>query len=967
MREDLNALLNDKKRLLTEIYFDLQKIFEEKYGPDTVIFMEVGSFFEVYEVNNEEMKIGKAKEVAELLNIQLTRKNKTILENSITNPLMAGVPVISFERYLSRLVQSKKYTVVIVRQQGTPPKIKRYIANIISPGTNFEYHVEPTENFLVSIIIGENRGIYYAGYAGIDVTTGKSLVNEIHSNREDKSYALDELFNALTAYNTSEVIVTYDGELDREFIENYLELSRYSLHHNITRLKIAYQNELFGRIYQINSILSPIEYLDLERYPFASEALAILLDFAIEHDPAIVEKLQRPSFLGSRRYMYLGNNPLEQLDIISRDPDTMTLLKLIDHTSTPIGKRLLRERLLGPIVDQQELERRYDLIDRFLPNYSHFEGLLKEIYDIERILRRIKVKKLHPFEITYLYSSLLAVEQILKEVDLEGVQKEEVEEVRRRLENIFNLEECSKYRIDQIDSNILRPGINPAVDQIEGEIGDLYKKLEEIRNHVASFLESNDQVTISYLETEGFYITLTRNRFNQIQEKLLESFVTIDGEHHFLKDFRFKKLKNSVKMSSKLIEEISDRYIALHTKLIYMVKESFLQLIGELEREYSLLLEKVIAFIGEIDFAVSGAKMATLYNYSRPQIRQESSLEFIALRHPLIEAREENGIYVPNDLFFGKRELTEHDHITLAGSQEPRGALLYGINSSGKSSLMKSVGIAIIMAQAGLFVPATAMRFSLVDKLFSRIVSKDNLYKGLSTFAVEMLELKNIFNRATERSLVLGDEISHGTETQSALAIVGAAIVKLSKIGSLFIFATHLHELVNIKEVKELENLVFLHLGVRYDEESDRLIYNRKLELGSGESLYGLEFARALHMDREFLTMAEKIRKELTKEQTEVELLKQKRRSRYNRALYLTKCAICNAPVEEVHHIAPRSKAEKGFVGHIKSNHRYNLIPLCSKHHRMVHEGRLIINGFVMSEEGLKLHYMEVEDATKGS
>jgi DNA mismatch repair protein MutS len=961
MREELSLLLNDKKRLLTEIYFELQRRFEERYGPDTVVFMEIGSFFEVYEVNNEELKIGKAKEIAELLNIQLTRKNKSIIENSVANPLMAGVPSVAFERYLARLVQEKRYTIVVVRQQGVPPNVKRYIANIVSPGTNFDYHIEPTENFLVSLLIGQNRGVYYAAYAGIDVTTGKTLINEIYSTRDDKTYALDEIFNALTSYNTSEVIVTFDGEVDEEFVRNYLELSHYSLHRNETRLKIAYQNELFGSIYEIKSILTPIEYLDLERYPYASEALALLLDFVIEHDPVIVEKLKKPHFLGNSRFLYLGNNPLEQLDILSRDPDAMTLIRLLDHTATPIGKRLLKERLLNPIVDKEEIERRYDLIERFMEEQAHIHALLKQVYDIERILRRIKLGKLHPYEINYLYSSLLAVAKILERHDLKMVELAEVENLANEIASIFNLDECAKYRIDQIDSNIFNEGVNLFVDRLQREIESELEKLERLRKHVASFLD-DEQVSVGYLETEGFYVSLTKNRFHQIQQKLLQSHFTIGSERYFMSDFSIKKLKNSVKITGELTESVSERFVALHSKMVNLVKRSYKDVLEDIERRFSLLLEKVIAYVGEVDFGVSGAKCAKLYNYCRPQIVQERRLEFVALRHPLIEAREENGIYIPNDLFFG-RGPSSHEHVTLQESKNPQGVLLYGINSSGKSSLMKSVGMAVVMAQAGLFVPATAMRFSLVDKLFTRILSKDNLYKGLSTFAVEMLELKNIFARATENSLVLGDEVSHGTETRSALAIVAAAILKLSKIGSFFIFATHLHELANLKEVRELENVVFLHLGVRYDEESDKLIYNRKLEPGTGDALYGLEFAKALHLDEEFLRTAQKIRKSLTKELSEPELLQQKRRSRYNSKLYLTKCAICNAPVEEVHHIAPQAKAKSGFIEHFKANHRYNLIPLCAKHHKMVHEGRLVINGFVMSEEGLKLHYMEVDDA----
>jgi len=968
----LNELLNNKNKLLTEIYFELQGFFEERYGRDVVVLMEIGSFFEVYEVNTPELKIGKAKEIAEFLNIQLTRKNKSIVENSKGNPLMAGVPNFALERYLNRLVQSKKYTIVLIRQKGEPPKVKRYLANIISPGTNFDYQVESSENYIVSLLIGENRGIYYAGYSAIDVTTGKCFVNEVHSSRDDKTYALDELFNLLQTYNTSEIRLAFDCDLDKEFVYNYLEIKgNYTYTECKHRVKINYQNELFSKVFNINSILSPIEYLDLEKHPYSSEALALLLDFIIEHDSAIIEKLNRPEFLGDRHFVYLGNSALEQLNIISRDPNEMTLLKLIDFTSTPIGKRVLKERLLNPIIDKKELNRRYFLIESLMSEHKFLESHLKQVYDIERILRRIKLKKVHPFEINYLHSSLFSIEQIFNEIkkfnlELESFEISEVLNFRLELEKIFNLDITAKFTKEQIDSNIFNSGVNIFIDNIEADLKELHKNLELTKGHIASFFNNEKNiVNIGFLESEGFFIALTKNRFSSIESELLKSFVTIDGEHYFFKDFNYKRLKNSVKISAPFIDTISQKYNALQARLVSLVKSSFLDVIEDIELKYSALLEKLITFIGEIDFAISGAKLATKYNYIKPEIVDNEQLELIALRHPIIESREENGIYIPNDIYLGRdAQNIEHNHITLEASdgKDVEGILLYGINSSGKSSFMKSVGIAVIMAQSGLFVSAASMRFSLIDKLFTRIISKDNLYKGLSTFAIEMLELKNIFNRATKNSLILGDEISHGTETTSALAIVASAIKRLHSFGSYFIFATHLHQLTELKIIKDLENLIFLHLSVSYDEENDRLIYNRKFEIGSGDTLYGLEFAKALHLDKEFLDDAYKIRKELTGELSDLELLKKRKTSRYNKKVYLSKCAICNEAVEDVHHIKPKADAKGGFIEHFKTNHKYNLIPLCKKHHDMVHSGKLIISGFVMSENGLKLHYSEVKN-----
>ena len=970
-------ILTSKGKLLTEIYFELQKHFETKYGKDTIILIEIGSFFELYEVNNDELKIGKAKEIAELLNIQLTRKNKSIAENSIKNPLLAGVPTVSIERYLARLINSKKYTIVMVKQKGLPPKVQRYVSNVISPGTNFEYQTEAIESNLVSLTIDENQGIYSVGYSAIDVTTGKTIVNEMHSNRDDKTYALDVLFNLLQTYNTAEVIVTLQNkQIDQEWLSSYLELGQFSTSFNEKHCKIVYQNELFKRIYQINSFLSPIEYLDLERYPYTTEALAILIEFIIEHDEAIIGKLNLPLFLGESRYLYLGNNALEQLGVISRSKSEVTLLTLIDKTSTAFGKRLLRERLLSPIVDREILEKRYDLTEKLLPHSEQYDTHLKNIYDLERITRRIKLQKLHPIELTYIMMSLMAIEQLLSDaiehkVTLERNLVSEVAEFNAYLEQTFNLEVCAKFRIEQISDNIFKKGVYPAIDTILERQNHEIEKLKQVSSHIDQFFEQekpmnstkSSYVDIKYMESEGYTLNLTKNRFTMIEKKLKESFVSIDEKHYFFKDFHYKHLKNSVKINSKLFEEVTQTYENNQVKLVSLVKERYLQTLLALENRFSHLLHELTLFIANIDVAISNAKCAKKMNLSRPILEENgNAYEAIGLRHLIIEANEQRGVYVPNDVYLGEGIETKHNHITLNASNgnKVNGVLLYGINSSGKSSLMKSIGLSVILAQAGFFVPAQELRLGMYEQLFTRIVSQDNLYKGLSTFAVEMMELKNIFNRATQKSLILGDEISQGTETESGLAIVAGAILKLLELDATFIFATHLHQLKNIEKLQKVDALILLHLGVTYDEENDTLIYNRQLQLGMGSSLYGLEFAKSLHMDKTFLKNAYEIRENLLGKSSELKQLSLKKRSRYNKKLYVTQCALCEESVDDVHHIEEQNLAnDAGMIGSINKNHKYNLIPLCKKHHKLVHDGKVLISGFVMTSKGIKLHYEE--------
>ena len=958
-------ILDQKDKLLTEVYFELQTYFENRYGKDTLVLMEIGSFFEVYEVNNDELKIGKAKEISELLNIQLTRKNKSIIENSIQNPLLAGVPSVSVERYLNRIIQTKKYTIILVKQKGEPPNVQRYISSIISPGTNFDYVNEPTENNIASIMIDKNSGIYSVGYSAIDVTTGKTLVNEIHSTSDDRTFALDELFTLLQTYQTSELLITLvSREIDEAWLLNYLEIkNNYHYTINSCRLKISYQNELFKSVYNIESILSPIEYLDLERYPYASESLALLCDFIIEHDSLLLQKMYKPKFLIADKFVYLGNNALEQLEIISKDSSKKTVLSLISQTSTAIGKRVLKERLLNPVCDLKILEERFKRIENLLEDYKTFENLLKQIYDIERILRRIKLQKLHPFELNYLYNSLLSIKEIIsldKQHENSSISKN-LNDFIQVLNSTYKLDTCAKLSQNQINSNLFKEGIYPLIDSLENEQKMELYKIETIASKINSMFSDKrgEFATVGFLESEGYFITMTKNRFAMIEEEFYNSFISFEDKHYFFKDFSIKKLKNSIKIYSTLFDEISSNYISNQVKMISLVKKRYIESLESMDRDYSYLLEQLIDYIGDLDVAISSASCAKKYNYVKPTLLPKSDEPFFEceeLRHPIIESREENGIFIPNSLFFGKRK--NFDILPDLQIEELRGMLLYGINSSGKSSLMKSVGIAVILAQAGFFVPAKSIKFTIFDKVFTRIVSSDNLYKGLSTFAVEMLELKNIFNRANKHSLVLGDEICHGTETGSALAIVASAIRKLIKLEAFFIFATHLHQLTNLQEIKSIKELAFLHLGVIYDEENDKLIYNRTLQLGSGSSLYGLEFAKSLHLDKEFLDEAYNIRKNLNSDFSKVETLKQKKKSKYNKNLYLTKCALCQKPVDDVHHIKPQSlfDFEKS---HFNKNHKYNLIPLCKEHHNKVHEGKIVINGFVMTDKGLELRFEE--------
>ncbi len=914
---DINKLLNSKK-LLTEIYFELQKYYDTLY-PNAVVLMEVGSFFETYEAEG----IGKAREIASVLNIQLTKKNKSIQKVDIKNPLMSGFPSHALDRYLEKLIDENRYTIILVKQKGTPPNITRYISEIISPGVNLEYS-KTTENYVTSIII-EKYSAFHVGFANVDITTGKSFVYENYSTKDDPTFALDELFRLLQTYKSSEIILTLKN-VDCDEIVNYLELEGKNIIINRTRMDVNYQNEIFKRVYNIKSLLTPIEVMNLERFPLITEALGILLEFVIAHNKELLNKLKAPVLIDDEKFVYLGNNPIKQLEIDK-------VLKLIDKTKTSMGKRLIKERLYNPIQDIDELNKRYKAVDFMLKRYKEFELLLRDIYDLEKIDRKIKLKKLHPFEINFLLISLEAIAEIYAKLKK---RTSKIEVFIEFIKKNFDLNKIN-VKLEDVKESFFKEGIDKELDELIEEKERYYNQLVKIQKKIESL--GDVKVEINRLEKEGFYFSLTKNRFKIIKDNFQESFVDLGDEKLFFEDLKIKQLTNSVKITGDKIDEIGDKIIAFQNKVIKRSLELFFKKLEEME-EFDIL-HSLADEIAKIDVAVSSAKVAKELNYTKPVITDKKAC-FKDLRHPLIEVNQENGIYVPNDIDFN-----EYD-----------GMLLYGINSSGKSSLMKSVGIAVFLAQSGLFVPCSKMEFTPYNAVFTRIEAKDNLSKGLSTFAVEMLELKNIFNRADKNSLVLGDEIAHGTETTSALAIVASAVIKLARKKINFLFATHLHQLMDIDEIKELKNVAAKHLEVYFDGE--KLVYDRKLKDGSGSSVYGLEFAKSIYMDKEFLKTAEEIRKRLTQEYSEMELLLKKKKSRYNKKLLVTTCAICGKVVEDVHHIVEKEKAKEGFIDHYPVHHKYNLIPLCKKHHKMVHEGKIRITGFVTTSKGIELHYEEV-------
>lgn len=983
----------DKDNNLVDDYFKKFNFFKEKYG-EIILFYEVGSFMELYGVENEEITLGNVKEISQILNIQMTRRNKAITENSIKNPLMAGIPTISFKRFLDSLIRLNKYTIIIVNQITEPPNPERRVTEIISPGTNIDNLNKDNSN-LISIFIQEETNKNFAiGCSCIDVSTGKSLVYETFSIKNDNLYAFNEAERFIKSNYPKEIIVNCNNlkTLTNDDIINKLGLFNVVCHINMSNLnkemlKINYQEQLLSTIFKNNTFLTYSELLNLERKQFALNSYIFLLKFVYEHNPLIINKIYHPEILEEEKYLNLANNAISQLNLISRDDyvsnDITSIFNVINNTSTSLGSRLLKFKLLNPIIDVNELNKQYNDIELMIPNYKEIESELNKIYDIERLHRKLVLKKLNPCDFTLLnlsYESILKINKICNDNKKLNINDNfllnkkvllKFENFIKEYKKIFDINEMYKHNINDINGNFFNKGVNESVDVILNEI----EKNNEIFNFILNYfneVSGNNEFKIMNTDKEGYYIYITNNKYKDFEKNLLNYDFKIDLSNYSnlkfkssliygIKDIEVKTLKNNKKITLNIFNEISDNIILLSTKLYKILKEEYLNYLEAFTEKYEEIFTELTKYVSYIDVVKSNAKTALINNYVKPVI-ENNSTSFINvenLRHPLVEKLNINNKYITNDICLGNNTLNK-------GGNSLEGILLFGLNASGKSTLMKSLGVSIVMAQSGMFVPCSKMVYFPFYKIFTRISGEDNLFKGLSSFAVEMSELRNILKNSDSNTLVLGDEISHGTETISGVSIVASALINLSEVRSKFLFATHLHELSDLSEINDIKTLKKIHLEVKYDENSDTLVYNRKLKEGSGSSVYGLEVAKAMDLDKSFIKKAYEIRKKIIKQHniTKQDLLMDNiKKSNYNNNLYMEKCFFCENNAEHTHHIIEQKEANlEGFIENIHKNHKSNLIPLCEKHHIELHK-ILLSNNDLVSENGLK--WLETSTGSK--
>jgi DNA mismatch repair protein MutS len=956
------------KEILVKNYFDIHKFYENIYGDNkTIILMQVGSFFEVYCTDNDGLDLIS---LSQKIDVNCTKKNGN-LPISSSNPRMMGFPLQVVYNYIDKLVELN-YTIVLIEQITDPPNIKRKVTNIYSPATYIDKKDVKT-TFILSLVIDKikdkNQNYQLCiGLSTYDLTTGYGYIYETYSKSEDIYIGLDDALRFIECYPPREVIINIIENYDDIFIYNltindilnYLNINRDIIYKfNIDKHnKISWQKNLLEKVYNIERNIDILDFLDLQYINWARISLVILLDYVKLHQNNLLEKISIPKYFKNSNHLYLGNHSLSQLDVINNNT---CLLNIINYTKTTMGKRYLQNQLSLPLIDSNKIISRYNIIE-YLINNKHSDKIcnyLEDIYDLDKLLRKLEINIIQPSELYYLYISIYQINKLIKylidnnidtlitlnNIDIINNCIKYIE-MKFKIENINNLN-FNNITNNDIDKSFYNDNIYNEIDEIQNKINSLQNFMINLGDILENYINKDDNkslLSLKYNERDGYYFLITNKRCDILLNKLSNvKNINIDGIKLDISLLEFNKLPKSTntKIACKNMKDISLEINNYKIQLLKLLKEQFRHDMIDFYKNFGIELKKWTNTISFIDFINSGSICAQRNHYTKPEIiiKEGSFISSIELRHPIVEKISNNINYKPHD-------------ISLGYDTPQNGILLYGINSSGKSTLMKSIGLNIILAQIGYYTAATKFIFNPYKSLFTRINGNDNIIKGLSSFMVEMMDLMAILKRNNKHTLVIGDEICKGTEEKSANIIVCYMLETLAISDTSFITATHLHKIANMESVKNINRVKCKHLKITYDETNDMLIYNRNLLDGQGDTFYGLQVAKYLMKDKHFNDRTT----EILKEYDNISEIKQ---SKYNKHVYVENCYICNRTDKlETHHIIWQKDFNNNKANiYLHKNDKSNLVVLCECCHDKVDRSEIIINGWMETTIGRKLDY----------
>ena len=794
--------------------------------PDEILFFRMGDFYEMF---GEDAKVA-----SKIMGIALTSRGQIKGEKI---PL-AGIPYHAADRYLAKLLRAGKK--VVVCEQVEDPKlakgiVKRDVVEIITPGTvTVDGVIEGTSNnYLLSLTADSAEGGSASGgkekigLAMVDLTTGEFKVDQGEASK---------IIEKIKVLNPAEIICP---EIWGE--ERKKELGCLNEKVTFTNLEMwKFDYDFAQKILTEHFKVTSLDGFGCQDLKLGISAAGAILAYLKQTKKTFLSHINKISPTIEGEGMFLDTNTIRNLELLTAmgsGERTNTLFSLLNKTKTAMGARLLKSWIIAPLLNVGEITERQDAVEELFKNHDLSDSLekkIKRIADLERLSGKIGYGKANPKDLIWLKDSLSVIPD-LRSI-LSGVKSDLLNYIKDSLPDssgLVNLIERSI--VDEppyilTEGGIIKSGYSSDLDSLKSQIKgskDWIAGLQEQERKRTSI----PSLKVGFNKVFGYFIEVTKPHLSKVPQEYIRKQTMVNAER-----FVTQKLK-----------EKEAHILGAEEKIFKLEYDLFLEIrskIGERTAE----IQRTAELVAQLDILLSLKEVAEKYNYVRPQIDSSDEIIIEEGRHPVIENILDPGTFVPNDTKIDT--LNEQIHI------------ITGPNMAGKSTYLRQVGLIVLLAQMGSFVPAKKAKIGVVDRIFTRVGAMDYLALGQSTFLVEMNETANILNNATPKSLILLDEVGRGTSTFDGLSIAWAVTEHIHnnlKIGSKTLFATHFHELTEL--AKFLPRVKNYNVAVK--EWGDEIIFLRKIVPGGCDDSYGIQVARLAGVPRQVLERAKEILAEL--------------------------------------------------------------------------------------------------------
>ncbi len=783
--------------------------------PDDILFFRMGDFYEMF--------FDDAKIASKILDIALTAR-----QNDVP---MCGIPYHAAESYIARLIKAGKRVAVCEQLETVPSSgsiVKRDVVRIITPGTVIEQNLIASDdnNYLCSVYLSKND----MGIAFVDISTGDFSYMTSAKNQE--------LFRGeLAKFSPREVIffaVSYETDaVFLEFIKNR-NIPVHSL--NEWNYEKEFMTDVICQTLQTHSLKGLGIDTDTEIVTVGS-----ILQYLRDTHKTMFGHLKNPMKLASRETMLLDEATVSNLELIQNQQDgskNRTLFSVINHTKTPMGRRTLERNLLQPLVSKAAIDGRLNLVDFFYQRAELAEEIashLKEILDMERLISRFTIGKIQPRNFIALKQSIEGAMNIRSILSEHGINSPSIENMSSGISDLTELSEKINFIIDDDPAlspehgRVIRSGYLPELDR-------LYELKSDARAWILKYQEEEksrlgiNTLRVKYNKILGYYIEISKGQADNAPKEYLRKQTLVGGERFTTPELQ-KFESDILGASEKIINIEKDEIEKLRAEIIARSRE----------------IQTTASTIGYIDFICSLSIAAIHNRFVRPQINENNYISIKSGRHPSVEKYYAKEVFIPNDI--------------LLDDNENMISIITGPNMAGKSTYIRMCAIIQLLAQTGSFVPAESADLSIADRIFTRIGASDNISRGESTFLVEMNETANILNNATEKSLIIMDEVGRGTSTYDGLSIAWGVVEYIQRyIRAKTLFATHYHELTQLGNRSGIVNY-----NVLVKETLNSVEFLHKVVSGSADKSYGIHVAKLAGLPKTIIARSSKILEKLEK------------------------------------------------------------------------------------------------------